>query len=500
MENLYSHIRNYKLPSREEIGTTISSFSKKEQVVFVGLCLTLIITTIVILQNINQMFMTEIPMAGGSISEGIIGTPRFINPILASSDTDRDLASLIYSGLMRKSTDGSITTDLAESYNISKDGSSYTFVLKDKIYFHDGQPVTADDVIFTIKEVKDPIIKSPYKGNWDGVTVEKKDDKTLVFTLKQPYALFLENMTLGIMPAHLWDNTPLELNDANTKPIGSGPYMINAVNKQSSGIIDYYELTPFKKFILGEPYIENINLYFYQNENDLIKALVDKKIEAISSITPINAEDLKEKNYQVESIVLSRVFGLFFNQNANHLFTDKNIVAAINQAIDKDKIVRDVLLGYGVTIDDPIPPNMIKYHELEDKEPISRKDLLEKAQNNLSKDGWKIGADGFLEKTTTEKKKKVVTKLEFSISTGSVPELVKTAELIKQDLAVIGIKVDIKIFETGNLNQNVIRPRKYDALLFGTIINRESDLFAFWHSSQRKDPGLNVAMYTNAKF
>ncbi|OGI94854.1 hypothetical protein A3I84_02175 [Candidatus Nomurabacteria bacterium RIFCSPLOWO2_02_FULL_36_8] len=400
---------------------------------------------------------------------------------------------------MRKSTDGSITTDLAESYNISKDGSSYTFVLKDKIYFHDGQPVTADDVIFTIKEVKDPIIKSPYKGNWDGVTVEKKDDKTLVFTLKQPYALFLENMTLGIMPAHLWDNTPLELNDANTKPIGSGPYMINAVNKQSSGIIDYYELTPFKKFILGEPYIENINLYFYQNENDLIKALVDKKIEAISSITPINAEDLKEKNYQVESIVLSRVFGLFFNQNANHLFTDKNIVAAINQAIDKDKIVRDVLLGYGVTIDDPIPPNMIKYHELEDKEPISRKDLLEKAQNNLSKDGWKIGADGFLEKTTTEKKKKVVTKLEFSISTGSVPELVKTAELIKQDLAVIGIKVDIKIFETGNLNQNVIRPRKYDALLFGTIINRESDLFAFWHSSQRKDPGLNVAMYTNAK-
>src|SRR3989338_3738737 len=499
MENLHNRISNSKLPSKREIKIAISTFSRKERIVFSGFCLILVMTTILILENINQMFMTEIPMAGGSISEGIIGTPRFINPILASSDTDRDLASLIYSGLMRKSTDGSITTDLAESYNISKDGSSYTFVLKDKIYFHDGQPVTADDVIFTIKEVKDPIIKSPYKGNWDGVTVEKKDDKTLVFTLKQPYALFLENMTLGIMPAHLWYNTPLELNDANTKPIGSGPYMINAVNKQSSGIIDYYELTPFKKFILGEPYIENINLYFYQNENDLIKALVDKKIEAISSITPINAEDLKEKNYQVESIVLSRVFGLFFNQNANHLFTDKNIVAAINQAIDKDKIVRDVLLGYGVTIDDPIPPNMIKYHELEDKEPISRKDLLEKAQNNLSKDGWKIGADGFLEKTTTEKKKKVVTKLEFSISTGSVPELVKTAELIKQDLAVIGIKVDIKIFETGNLNQNVIRPRKYDALLFGTIINRESDLFAFWHSSQRKDPGLNVAMYTNAK-
>ena len=507
MENLYSYIRNSKLPSKGEMGTAISSFSKKEQVVFVGLCLILIITTIVILQNINQMFMTEVPMAGGSISEGIVGTPRFINPVLASSDADRDLTSLIYSGLMRKSPDGSIIPDLAESYSISKDGLSYTFVLKNKIYFHNGQPVTADDVIFTIKEVKDPIIKSPYKGNWDGVTVEKKDDKTLLFTLKQPYALFLENTTLGIMPARLWDNTPLELNDANTKPIGSGPYMISSVNKQSSGIIDYYELMPFKKFILGEPYIKNINLYFYQNENDLVKALVDKKVEEISSITPLNAENLKEKNYQVESVVLPRVFGLFFNQNVNRLFTDKTVVAAINQAIDKDKIVRDVLLGYGVVIDNPIPPNMVKYHKLEGENSqennTARKDLLQKAQNDLLKDGWKIGVDGFLEKTVKGKKParggKVTTKLEFSISTGNVPELVKTAELIKQDLAVIGIKVEIKIFETGNLNQSVIRPRKYDALLFGTIINRESDLFAFWHSSQRKDPGLNVAVYTNAK-
>jgi len=120
-------------------------------------------------------------------------------------------------------------------------------------------------------------------------------------------------------------------------------------------------------------------------------------------------------------------------------------------------------------------------------------------QSGLAKAGWKKGEDGFLEKTKTEKKKKVTTKLEFAISTGNAPELAKTAELVKQDLSEVGIKVDIKTFEIGNLNQSVIRPRKYDALLFGQIINHESDLFAFWHSSQRKDPGLNVAMYTNAK-
>ena len=496
-------MRNFKLPSRSQINSVFSSFSQKEWVVFVGLLIALLLSTISILQSINKSFMVQVPLRGGSLSLGVVGVPRFINPILANSEADLNLVSLIYSGLMRKSNNGALIPDLAEKYEISTNGLIYTFTLKDNLYFQDGKSITADDVIFTINKVKDSIIKSPSKVNWDGVGIEKINEKTIKFTLRQPYASFLENVTLGIMPAHLWDNSPMELNDTNTNPIGSGPYMVSSVGRQSSGIIDYYELIPFKKFILGESYIKKINLYFYQNEDSLIKALTDKEVEEISSITPLNAKILKEKNYQVESAVLPRVFGLFFNQNQNQLFIDKTIIESINQAIDKDKIVIEVLLGYVTVIDSPIPPNMIEYQKLENeinqKNNLARQDLLQKVKNGLSKDGWKIGADGFLEKTTTEKKKKVTKKLEFSISTGNVPELAKTAELIKQDLAAIGIKTEIKTFETGNLNQNVIRPRKYDALLFGEIINHESDLFAFWHSSQRKDPGLNVAMYTNAK-
>jgi len=117
----------------------------------------------------------------------------------------------------------------------------------------------------------------------------------------------------------------------------------------------------------------------------------------------------------------------------------------------------------------------------------------------LAKAGWKKNAEGFLEKTTTVGKKKVTTTLAFSISTGNAPELAQAAELIREDLAAIGMRVEVKTFEVGNLNQGVIRPRKYDALLFGEVISQITDLSAFWHSSQRKDPGLNVAMYTNAK-
>ncbi|MFA5095077.1 MAG: peptide ABC transporter substrate-binding protein [Candidatus Paceibacterota bacterium] len=499
MEKFYSRIRSL-LPSKNEIRKAISNFSKREYFVFLCFVAILCISTLTILQDINKSFMVNVPMKGGTITEGVIGIPRFINPVLAFSDADQDLVSLIYSGLMRKNSDGTLIPDLALKYDVSKDGLIYTFTLKDNIYFHDKNPITVDDIIFTINEIKDPVIKSPKRGNWSSVSVEKIDEKTVKFILKQPYASFLENTTLGIMPAYLWNTTPIELNNVNTQPIGSGPFKIEKVSKQSDGSIDYYDLVPFAEFALGEPYLSKLTLRFYSSEENLIKALGIGEVDKISSISPINAQILKEGNYRVESLALPRVFGLFFNQSQNQIFTDKNIIKAMDLAINKSSIIRNVFSGYGIVIDSPIPPNMIDYQNLEKADDTSHENKVKKAQDILSKDGWVKGTDGFLQKTITDKKKKkTITYLEFSISTGNAPELVKSAELIKQDLEEIGMKVDIKTFEIGNLNQSVIRPRKYDALLFGEIINNESDLFAFWHSSQIKDPGLNVAMYTNAK-
>ncbi|HAS80943.1 MAG: hypothetical protein UR25_C0001G0043 [Candidatus Nomurabacteria bacterium GW2011_GWE1_32_28] len=498
MKNFYNFILNL-LPPKNEIKKAISHFSKREYFVFLSLVVVFIISTLMILENLNKSFMVSVAMKGGSISEGIVGTPRFINPILASSIADQDLVSLIYSGLMRKSPDGSLVPDLALKYEVSEDNLIYTFTLKDNLYFHDEKSISSDDIIFTINKIKDPIIKSPKKGSWEGVSVEKIDEKTIKFTLKQPYASFLENTTLGIMPSHLWDASPLELNEANTQPIGSGPYKVSKVSKQSTGIIDYYDLVSFKEFNLNEPYIKNMTLHFYPNEEDQISALIKGEVDQISSITPANAKILEEKGYRIESLTLPRIFGLFFNQNQNQIFTDKNIIKAIDLVINKDNIVKDVLLEYGVVINDPIPPNMIDYQTLSNEDTTTYQEKIKKAEDILNKDGWKKDDNGFLHKTIIEKNKKKTIDLEFSISTGNAPELSKSAELIKENLEKIGMKITIKTFEIGNLNQSVIRPRRYDALLFGQIINHESDLFAFWHSSQRKDPGLNVAMYTNAR-
>jgi peptide/nickel transport system substrate-binding protein len=493
-------LRNFKLPKKDEINKAIAIFSPKEKMFFGTLVLVLLFSTLAILQTVNKSQMVAVPLHGGAISEGVVGTPRFINPVLATSPADRDMVALVYSGLMRKNVDRTLIPDLAEKYEVSKDGLVYTFTLKEKIYFHDKKPVTADDIIFTIAKVKDSLIKSPQTANWEGVSAKKIDDRTIEFTLRQAYPLFLENATLGIMPAHLWNNSPIELNSANTSPVGSGPYMIKNTARENSGSINSYELESFKDFAFGEPYIKTLRVRFYLNENDLIAALENGDVDQISSITPDNANALEEKNYQIDSSVLPRVFGLFFNQNKNQLFIDKTVTNAIDQAIDKDRIVREVLHGYGVAIDDPIPPNMIAYQKLSTENASPRSETLKRVEENLAKDGWVKGEDGFLQKSTTDKnKKKTLVPLQFSISTGNAPELAKAAELIKNDLEAIGMKVEVKTFEVGNLNQSVIRAREYEALLFGQIINHESDLFAFWHSSQRKDPGLNVAMYTNAK-
>lgn len=504
MKNLYNRIsRNLKLPSKEKMKLAIYSFNKKEKIIFFISFFVLIFSTLAIMQSINNMFMVESPISGGSITEGIVGTPRFINPVLALSDADKDMTALVYSGLMRKSPSGNLIPDLAQSYEISNDGLSYTFVLKDNIYFHDNTIVTADDIVFTINAIKDPLNKSPIKNNWDGITIEKISEKTIKFILKQPYASFLENTTVGIMPAHLWNSSPIELNTANTNPVGSGPYQIKTVSKQSSGIIDYYNLKVFKKFILGKPYIKKVTLQFFPNEDELIKALKNGNVDQVGSVTPENAEALKQDGYTIESSILPRVFGLFFNQNQAQIFTDKNVVSAIDKAIDKEKIIEEVLKGYGAKIDGPIPQNALHYEELDNYKTTSREENIKKAKELLAKSGWVLGDDGFLQKKSVTKKgskaPKTISSIAFTISTGNAPELMKTAELIQTDLQQIGMHVDVKTFEIGNLNQSVIRPRKYDTLLFGEIINKESDLFAFWHSSQRHDPGLNVAMYTNSK-
>jgi peptide/nickel transport system substrate-binding protein len=500
MQNFNKENGVFKLPNKKEVRWVFTNFSKKEWIVFFVFLLLLLISTLGILNKLNKSFTVSVPLKGGSFNEGVVGTPRFVNPILAISDADQDVTSLVYSGLMRKNTDGTLSPDLAQSYSVSENGLEYTFTLKDKIRFHNGEKVTIEDIIFTIEATQDPLVKSPQKSKWENIQTEKVDDKTIKFTLPKPNSAFMLNTTIGIMPSSIWKNSAFELNDANTNPIGTGPYKVASFKKTNSGLIESYTLKYFKDFTLQRPYIKEITLKFYPNENDLISAFNAGKVDQISSISPENTQKIKSSNNTKNNSTLPRVFALFFNYNEASIFTNKNVIEAINKAINKEQIIDEVLLGYGISINQPIPPSVATYQIINNKNTETNTDQIAEAIQILEKDGFKMGEDGIFSKTTTDSNKRTTnTSLAFSISTGNAPELVKTAEIIKENLRQIGVDVTIRTFETGNLNQEVIRPRKFEALLFGQIVNHESDLYAFWHSSQRKDPGLNIAMYANTK-
>lgn len=484
---------SFKFPRKETLSRALHALDKKEWYIFVLFFIVFTVSAFAILWRLNNQFLVDVPARGGSLTEGIVGTPRFVNPVLAVSDADKDITALVYNGLVRENGDGSISPDLAEEYTISDNGLVYTFTLREDAVFHDGTPVTADDVVFTINLTKEPNLKSPKRLNWEGVSVSKIDERTIELTLKQPYSAFLENCTLGILPSHLWKDLQIDemsFSDLNTNAIGSGPYKINKIAKKSSGVPDYYELRDFKKFTGGDPYISKYTFRFYANERDLADALRGGQVEQASGLSPAYAATLETEGLHVANTTLPRIFGLFLNQNQAPLFTDKNVRIALDMAIDKNTIVQNALYGFGSTIDSPIPLNTLNR---EAKNTYN----IDQARALLDKSGWKAGADGILEKK--DPKGKSTGRLEFSIATTDSPELQQIAKLIKTSVEAIGGKVDVRVYDMGTLNQTIIRPRKYDALLFGEIVNHESDLFAFWHSSQRNDPGLNIALYTNSK-
>ena len=477
---------------------TVAALGRGGRALFLALAAVLVLSGGGLVYMLQQSLTVDVPSRGGSLSEGLIGSPRFINPVLAISDADRDLTALVYSGLLRATPQGGYTPDLAKGYTVSLDGKIYTFVLRDGATFQDGSAVSADDVVYTVQKAQDPALKSPLRANWDGVLVEAVDLQTVRFTLKSAYAPFIENLTLGILPKARWSGVSDEefpFSELNAEPVGSGPYKVGSVSRTSSGIPSLYTLDSFNHYALGEPYLGRLYIHFYQSEGALLTALQRSEVDSASGISPGNLKDLPAAD--IKTSPLNRIFGVFFNQNQSTVLRDRAVRFALDSAINRTEMVRAVLGGYGTPLYGPVPPALLGGQAPAEGASTSAQ-LAAAAQTKLVAAGWKLNSSGVLQKTTGTGKKASTVTLQFDLATANVPELRAAAEYLRQTWGAVGAQVNVKIYEQGDLSQNVIRARKYDALLFGEVIGRELDLFAFWHSSQRNDPGLNIAGYTNA--
>lgn len=484
MTSLFSFFTQIKNKSLRKI----YSFTKKEFSLFLAFVIIALFGFIGFINSVSNSFAIQTPTYGGTLTEGILGTPRFINPVLATSDIDQDLTKIIYSGLMRRvptpdNTETIIIPDLAESYTVSDDGTVYTFTLRDNAVFHDKKPVTAEDVVFTINTIKDSRFQSPQYNNWFGVDAEAVDTKTVQITLSRPFSGFLDTATLGILPKHIWGALSTEefrANNKNNIPVGSGPYRVKDITRDKNGIPTAYTLSAFKRFTLQKPYIQKITILPYPNEEALLNAYQKGSFDIIGNIRPY--EITKENTQYTVTSPLPRMFGLFLNPTRNEIFKDVQLRSLLEQAIVSQEIIDTVFQGYATPINHPLP-------ELaQGTNPVRlTSDIISQRLDSL---GWKADS-------TTGVRIKNGKKLSFVISTADTAELKYTGQIIQKQLRDIGVETELQVFQLSDLENSVIKNRSFDALLFGQFIRNDADLYAFWHSTQLTEPGLNITQFAN---
>lgn len=465
-----------------------SHMSQIERLVFAWLALALIGSGLWTIASFVQRHSRLVPQIGGTYVEAAVGQPRYLNPILASAnDLDADITKLVYSPLFKFNEKLELVPDLAASYEISADQKIYTVKLRQDVRWHDGEPFTADDVVFTIASIQTPDYGSPSQNAFQGVVVEKQDQTTVVFKLKQPYAPFLASLTGGIAPQHVWVNIAPKnaaLAEQELKPIGTGPYKFNvSKTRRKTGEITEIDLVRNDQYYGARPYLDNINFVFYNTQEEALAALLAGNADGIGFV-PLNMRDqaANQKGLEIHRLRLPQYYGIFFNQQKNPILADAGIRNALALATDRAALVNDALRGEGEALHLPIPPGVFAFNTSIESSAFNPA----KAQQNLEEAGWKAGPDGIRVKDGQ--------RLSLTITTTDWPEYMRTAEIVKQQWQAAGVEVKLENAGAGIIQQTIIGPRNFEALLYGEILPAVPDPYPFWHSSQIKSPGLNFSM------
>jgi peptide/nickel transport system substrate-binding protein len=409
-------MRSKKLPSFSQWKQIFKVLGKTERIFFLILVILALVSgtylaTVFYLNNTKN-----VPAYSGSYVEGVIGQPRFINPIYGeTNDVDRALIDLVYSGLMTYDKDGNIVNDLVDSYEVLNNGTTYTFILKDNLFWQDGVPLTVDDIIYTIKTIQDSEYKSPLRANWLDVATQKISDKSFSLALNSSYNSFLENLTIKIIPQHVWKNVlpqNFALSSYNLQPVGSGTYTISSVAQDNTGFIKSIALSANRKYYGKIPYISDISFEFFANKNDLIKAANQKTIDgfSVASLNETESElesEIKQgwgqnTKFSVYSFSMPRYFAVFFNTSKNKVLSDKNITQALNYSVNKHELIENISGSPKdniAAVDSPILPDYFGYAQPSiayDFNPDTANTLLEKS-------GYKLQDNGTLAKANDKK-------------------------------------------------------------------------------------------------
>ncbi len=494
---VYMTTPNRKIPSWRQTTYFFRLLTRGERLL--ALCAIAIIVVGIPVFAVRGYFQATVvvPQKGGAYTEGLVGAPQYLNPVLSPlSDVDSDLTQLLFSSIFRYDGNQVLQPDVITNYTISDDKKTYTFFLRHDIQWNDGQAFTAEDVLFTIGLIQDPLYQSPLLSSLKGVTATKIDDHSFSLALKEPFAPFLTTLTFGILPKHIWfDVTPqtMTLNERNITPVGSGMYVIENMKKDREGTIKSVDLKRNNEYYGVKPNIETVRFAFFADEASAIDALQSHKIEGLAFFPGSDWASIQKKNgdLRLHRLRIPQYTAVFFNQQKSAALQEGAVRKALAYALNKQQIVQTVFAGQAEVIHTPILPGYLGYSpgvgEYSQNIGESTK-LLEEAN-------WKYPEGKDANSEPFEPRQKGEKKLEISLVTANIPEYEQTARELAAAWKAVGVKVNITTASAQDIQTTTIKNREYDALLFAQIIGTDPDPYPFWHSSQQEAPGLNLAIF-----
>ncbi|PID86147.1 MAG: hypothetical protein CSA11_08535 [Chloroflexi bacterium] len=437
----------------------------------------------------------RIPESGGVFIEGVLGAPQFLNPLFSDNyPLDRELNSLIFDGLTQYGRSGELEPALAESWSVSEDGLSVTFTMRDDVFWHDGEPVTAADVAFTygLLQAGDYPGETAVRDLWRAVTIQQIDDRTISFTLPEPYSPFLEATTRGVLPAHLLEGeTAVSLQTAafNQVPVGTGPFMVDSEIKwQENGRL---RLLPNPQNWSNGTHITALEFIFFPNEETLLQAFAESGIHAINRVTDTALP-------QLATVPEARLFTApdhrytiaLFNMDAapSDLLQWKTGRQALAVALDRPALIDQALHGQGLPLEGPYLPSSWAYNPGLNA-PYSYD--LATAKAWIEELGWVLPEGGNVREKDGEP-------LLLSLLTLNTPQQKALAEAISQQWLHAGIKTEVRLANNVSELRQRLEEGEFDVALVDFVPPGDPDLYDFWSQEAILD-GNNMARWNNRK-
>ncbi len=458
---------------------------------------TIVIVALLLLSQ-QPVSVITLPEAapGGIYTEALVGSMGRLNPMLDwNNSADRDVDRLIFSGLIRFDSRGLPQPDLADSWGASADGTIYNFSIRPNAVWHDGQPVTSDDVIFTIELIKSAgsLYPQDIKDLWSQVEIKRLDDKTFQIKLPEPFAPFLDYATFGVLPKHLLESIPadqLATAEFNLNPVGTGPYKFDHLltsGAQITGVV----LVPNPDYFIQPPFIEQVVFRYYPSSASAFAAYQQGEVLGVSQLTnDVLEQALMEPTLSVYTSRLPQMGLVFLNNNNPNVpfLQNASVRRALLLGVNRNIIVSHILKGQAVIANGPIlPGSWAYYEEIEtfDYDPDAATALLKE-------EGFVIPAGG------GDVRAKDGQFLTFTLVHPDDTLHTQIAQAIQSDWALIGVHIDLQAVTYDSLVNDFLTPRNYSAALADLNTSRtpDPDPYLFWHQSEATG-GQNYSQWDN---